>query len=79
VLLKNGREQLSLIVLSSLLSFTSNLRSNVFILDPKSKYKSLFGFHGKEGRRGAGTSDLPWHDGKPGDVIAIHTIMPDLL
>jgi len=31
----------------------------------------LFGFHGKEGWRGAGTSDLPWYDGKPGDVIAI--------
>ena len=53
------------------MSFMSNLRTNVFILDPKSKLQSLFGFHGKEGRRGAGTSDLPWHDGKPGDVIVL--------
>ena len=59
--------------------FMSNLRTNVFILDPKSKLQSLFGFHGKEGRRGAGTSDLPWHDGKPGDVIVLHTIIQDWL
>ena len=50
-----------------LVLITCNLLSLFFILDPKSKYQSLSGFHGEEGWRRTGTSDLPWHDGKSGD------------
>ena len=71
--------RIAAIIIHGRAPFTCNLWSNVFILDPKSKYQPLFGFHGKEGWRGGGTSDLPWHDGKPGDVITICTMMQDLL